>query len=295
MGIWHKLGPWLTPCLIVVEVALVWSGLLRVGTAIMIGIGIEAVVLIVAVTRAVFAVRRFSAQRSGGATVWSSLEDGLAALVPPTAARVIVGEIRLFGALLAQVFRRGANQHARSYSYHASARTLTAVILGLLIFESLVVELILVFTLSGTPWPWILLGLHVYAILWMLALRASMSTRPHTLESDGVHIRDGVFTDVVIPYPSVRNVKIARSTTSQGMAMRTGLKIDPGDRSAVLAYGQPNVTIAVDPTARILLNGRPTETPFDQISITVDQDPQRFVDDLVASSPAGGASGEVMA
>lgn len=283
MGNWRKVGPWLTPCLIVVEIALVWSGLLRVGTAIIIGVAIEAVVLIVAVTRAVFAVRRFSAQRSSGVTVWSSVEDGLAALVPGAAAKLIVGEIRLFGSLLAQVSRRGAGRQARGYSYHTSARTITAVVLGLLIFESVVVESILMFTLAGTPWPWILLGLHVYAILWMLALRASMATRPHTLESDGVHIRDGVFTDLVIPYPLVRKATVAKNN-SAGMAVRTGLKIDPDTRSAVLAYGQPNVTITLDPAGRVLLNGRPTGTPFDQISITVDRDPQRFVQDLAVAS-----------
>src|SRR5262245_33254720 len=85
--VWRRLGPWATPVLVVVEVALVWSGVFQVRTAIVVGLVVEALLWATAVSRTIAAVREFGRGRSGGLDIWQALEDGLAQLVPRRVAR----------------------------------------------------------------------------------------------------------------------------------------------------------------------------------------------------------------
>lgn len=62
----RRLGPWLTLLLLVVEIGLVWSGLLSVTGAIVTAVALEALLALTALTHAVVAVRRYRALRAHG-------------------------------------------------------------------------------------------------------------------------------------------------------------------------------------------------------------------------------------
>ena len=73
---------WLLPVLIVVEIILVWTGWLDLGTAIGVTLAIEVLLVVVAGRQLFVAVRRYRRQRTAGLGVWAALEDGLTVLLP---------------------------------------------------------------------------------------------------------------------------------------------------------------------------------------------------------------------
>jgi hypothetical protein len=156
--------------------------------------------------------------------------------------------------LLALLFRR----YSSGFGYGRMFRPIVWVLVALTIVEGCVAELVLGFILAGTFWPWLLLGLHVYGLLWLVGLLASLTTRPHVLRSDVLVLRDSVFTEISIPLSAITSF----SPISRPGILRSGLKVD-GD-TALLAYGDANVAVHISSVDDRRLAG------VRQLHITVD-------------------------
>ena len=191
---------WLLPVLIVVEIVLVWTGWLDLGTAIGVTVAIEVLLVLVAGRQLFVTVRRYRRQRTAGLDVWAALEEGLTVLLPRPLARVVSLEPRMIACLLLWLFRRrrpGAGQ----FSYHRRSWGGALLILVLLTVpvEIFVVELLV-------PWAWlrwVLLIAALYGVLWFGGLIASLKVLPHRLEAGGVRLRHGNLAEVLIPYHEI--------------------------------------------------------------------------------------------
>lgn len=282
---WRRAGPWMTPLLATVEISLVVSGLLAVRTAIVVGLVIEAVLWTTAFSRAAAAVRRYRSARREGIDGWVAAEDGLALLVPRPAARLLLIEARLLTCLARWVSGRHEGTSPDAFSYHRGIRPLLGAILVLVVCEGTVVDAMLAFLLPGTPWVWVGLGVHLYALVWLAGFLASMAARPHRLSPDALVVRDGIFIELFIPYAVIEGVRVARRPNFG----RSGFKIDPYTGDALLAVGDANVTIDLDPTQPM----QPTRTghalTLRTLRITADE-PAGFVAGLLAHAPAFGVN-----
>lgn len=76
--------------------------------------------------------------------------------------------------------------------------------------------------------------------MWLMGLLASMYTRPHLLTDTGLVVRDSVFNELSVPYDAILRVAQVDHPNSG----RSGLKLSPADRTAVMAYGIANVEIS---------------------------------------------------
>ena len=195
---------WLLPVLIAVEIVLVWTGWLDLGTAIGVTVAIEVLLVVVAGRQLFVAVRRYHRQRTAGLDVWAALEDGLTVLLPRPVARIVSLEPRMIACLLLWLFRRG-RQGAGQFSYHRRSWGGALLILVLLTVpvEIFVVELLV-------PWAWlrwVLLIAALYGVLWIGGLIASLKVLPHQLEAGGVRLRHGNLAEVLIPYHEIADVE----------------------------------------------------------------------------------------
>ena len=146
----------------------------------------------------------------------------------------------------------------RAFGYGRGVRPLVHVLLALTIVEGLVVEVVLAVLLHGTFWPWLLLAAHIYGLLWILGLLASFTVRPHLLGPDTLLLRDSAFTELAIPLSAITSVM----PVNRANVFRSGLQVD-GD-TALLAYGDANVALRLDPVGDPRLAGVAT------LHITVD-------------------------
>ncbi|GLY66681.1 hypothetical protein [Amycolatopsis taiwanensis] len=269
------LGAWITPALLAVELVLVWSGLLSIGRAILLAIVVEVALAITALGRGIIAVRRFRAGRAAGQSGWAAAEDGLAQMLPRPVARALLIEVRLWVCLLRWITRRHDGRSTNAYTYGRNLRLMLFALLSLSVLEGAVVEVVLGVLLPGTPWPWVVLGLHAYALVWIAGLATSLHTRPHLLEDGQLRLRDSVFAEITIPVSAIIGARPVRRPGP----LRSGLRSDPSDGTGTLAYGETTIALALDPDQPLYTEGRPAITGLTVLHITAD-DPGRLLDDL---------------
>src|SRR4029453_15301013 len=82
-----------------------------------------------------------------------------------------------------------------------------------------------------------LLVIDAYGILIVLAIAASIVTRPHVVAADELRIRWGVFFDLRIPRAAIASVRVVRNDNERGT-----VKLD-GDRLAVAIASRTNVVV----------------------------------------------------
>lgn len=266
--------------LVIVEVILVWSGWLDLGPAIGIAVAVEGLLLVVVFTRLIAAWRRVRHSRAAGVDGWEVVEDALAEVVPRRLARFILFEPRLVASLgrwLSGAYPRTQN----AFRYDANLRAIVWVAAALVILEGAVVDLILMLAIPGSVWVWVVLGLHIYGLVWLLGFQASCVTRPHLLDGDSFRLRDSVLTEVVVPTAAVLDVYRVRVENFG----RSGLKIKAEQHTALLAYGDANVTLTLDPNQPVAVTGQPGPASLRTLTVTIDH-PAPFIDAVRHLVPA---------
>jgi len=268
---WHRIGPWLTPALVVVEVALVTSGLVSIRNAVVVGVVIEAALWVTVLSRVVVGARRFRAERRGGFDRWAAAEAGLAAVVPRPLARFILLEPHLWACLVSWALRRPGPAGPGTFRYDRGLRWVFILVIALVVVEGAVVDGVVALVAPGTAWVWVVLGVHLYALAMLLALRASFVTHPHLLAVSGLQLRDGVFTQIDVPAEAVVDARPARRAN----VGRSGFKINPDEHSALLAFGDATAVLTLDPGHPVTVNGQPCTDALTALWVSVD-DPGRF-------------------
>lgn len=192
--------------------------------------------------RLIVAVRSYRADRAAGLDGWGAAEDGLARVLPRKVARLLLVEPRLFAALIRWAARRPEATGDDTFSYHRGIRPMLLVFIALLVVEGVVADLLVAVSLPTSPWVWLVLTLHLYALVWFVSFYASMVVRPHEARADALHVRDGIFTELVIPWPAIEAVRVVRRQSFG----RSGFKVCLGDGTALLAMGDATVCIDLD-------------------------------------------------
>ena len=131
------------------------------------------------------------------------------------------------------------------------------------------------------PWPGVRLVLDVlgvWGVLWMLGLTAALTVKPHLLDDAGLRIRNGVATDVPVPWDAVATVAPRQRAREKSRAVQLDHE---GDSVLVnvVTGSQTNVDIVLrHPLPLPLPSGVETVTG---IRLHVD-DTRRFVADARA-------------
>lgn len=227
-----KLKPWISVALGLALVTLYLTG--RVDGPIALGaVAILEGALILWASWGLFrSVRGF---RKAEGDPWKGLEAALAELLPLQAARFVVMELRLWGALSAWIRRRPYTPD--DFPYHA--RSQMGLLMGVLILvtpaEIAILEILI-------PWPWlrvVALVLALYALLWILMLFASLRSMPHRLEPYGLRLHHGVLAGGIVPYDRIAEAQVAlRKAPKSG----DGLQIDQ-ERAFLAIDGETNLVL----------------------------------------------------
>ena len=194
------------PLILLVDIALVVTGVLDPGTALLVGLSLEALALVFAGRQVVAMALRYRRSRAAGLDVEAAVEDGLAVSLPRPVARVLALEPRVFINLWRKLFNRRPLR-PNEFAYHK--RSPVGPLLGLVLFtapiEVFLFELLI-------PWAWLrvlLAVLAVYGVVWIAGYAASLQTLPHRADSDALHLHYGLLSRVAIPYEAIESVGLA--------------------------------------------------------------------------------------
>lgn len=272
-GVVRRAFRWLLLVVLLVEAALIWSGELGFGGAILVVAGIEVVVLLLGVGEGILVVRGYRGGRRAGLGPWAALEGGLALVLPRPVAKLVVSEPRMFVCLARWAFGK-AEYGETDFGYGKGSA------LGmLLVMVLLTAPIEVVFWELLIPWAWlrwVLLVLSVYSVFWLLGLYASRITLPHRLEEDGLRLHQGLFAEAFVPYAGVEGVERKRRKSPRG---GDGLQSSPDGDTAYLAInGKVDLTLALGNPVTVRGFLRDTG-PVGTIHVAADE-PERMLREL---------------
>jgi hypothetical protein len=163
-----------------------------------------------------------------------------------TVRRLVAAEFRLYRTVGPWLLRRtDGPAGATRFSYACVLRPVLWTFIGVSAVEVVAFHLLI-------PWPGVRLALDVlgvWGLFWMVSLTASLSTRPHLLEAEGLRIRYGVGTDVLVPWEAVAAVAERRRSREKSRAVQ----LDRQPAGSVL-----HVVVASQTTVDVTLR-RPVE------------------------------------
>ncbi|MFD2093620.1 hypothetical protein [Blastococcus deserti] len=157
------------------------------------------------------------------------------------ARRLAVAEFRQYGALRRWLLRRpDIPAGATGFSYVGIVLPVLWAFIVVSALEVVIVHIVV-------PWPTVRLVLDVlgvWGVLWMLGLTASLTVTPHLLDDEGLRIRNGVMTDVPVPWEAVTAVAVRQRARERSRAVQVDRDGD-GVVLNVVAGGQTNVDITL--------------------------------------------------
>ncbi|MCX2727432.1 hypothetical protein OO015_07985 [Thermomicrobium sp. 4228-Ro] len=219
---WLKRALWV---LVVANVLLAVAGILDTGTVLVVVGLLEAAALTLALALPCRALR---AARHSGESRTDKVLIALSSVLPDRLARFIVLELITFSTL-ARWFLRRVPAPAQSFTYRK--RSMLGVVL-LLVLLTTPGELVLVHAVLPWTWArWVAAAVSVYALLWLLALWASLRVHPHEIDDGTLVLRWLYLHAVHIPLDTVHAVVERSERSPVGVTASSSMATPPGSRS----------------------------------------------------------------
>ena len=244
-------------------------------------IATELAFLILAAILTVRVWRQFKRNRTEVGDFWIALEEAVARQVGPIAARLIVGEPKLWAAIFIW-FSGRSRRDRRGFRYAASSNLgiVAIVALGLVVLEGVGGGLLA----RLAPWPWLSLVLFIvsaYAAVWIIGMYASLRAFPHRVTAEGLLLRYGVLGEAWIPW---RELDQAVKETRASPGGMDGLSTPDG--IATLAVGGQTL-LTVRRRSPGVVKGFLRETAgIGEIRVAAD-DPDAFLAAIIEETPHG--------
>ena len=204
-----RIGRWVLPVLIVVEVVLLLSGLIDVGQGLRLALLVElslAGLVPLELWVIVTAVRR---ARRRDEDLPEALASALGKVLPRRLARFAVHDFMLVRALWMGA-RRTIDARAEEIPIRYG-RDMLLMLWVVLVIDSVLVVLLHV----ALPWDWprrALLLLGIAGFVWLLGFICTLYVYPHTAGSDRLRLRFAAMRDYTVPLRAVASVDVEPRT-----------------------------------------------------------------------------------
>ncbi|GAA1770707.1 PH domain-containing protein [Agromyces humatus] len=211
-------------------------------------------------------------------TITSRPETSVWRRVGRLAKRVLMFELRIYASIARFVARRPAIPHgAVGFGFHKPVLTILIVFIVLSAVEIPIIDLIV------HPWPGVripLLVLGIWGVTWMIGLLCAYLMRPHTVGPDGIRVRGGLETDIVLSWDDIASV--ARNRRVDQPKSPKFVEAD-GSRTLVMRINdETDIEIELERPTVVRLPGHGAnggDQAVTAVRIWVD-DPQRFMDEV---------------
>lgn len=274
---------WAIPSVVLLQVGLVWSGVLTVGQAVVVGLTLEVLLIGVVLAELALARRAYRTSRAEGADGQQAVEEALRAVLPGPVAKVVGMELGLFRSMWRWIRRRpDVAPGQQTMSYGSEIRPIMWIMVFLAPLEILVIELLL-------PWETariVLLVLAIYGTVWVLGFLGALSSRPHVVGNGNLKLRFVHFVSVSIPLRGEVSVKKARhSGYKKSVNIHDGILAMPiGDST--------NLTLTL--SAPVMVRPKPgaPEQEISEVRFSAD-DPEKALELLQSHNPKVASEGDV--
>ncbi|WP_326558973.1 hypothetical protein [Micromonospora sp. NBC_01796] len=160
------------------------------------------------------------------------------------------------------------------FGYLGVIKPILGVFIGLSVVEIPILDLIVRNVVPWEPARWIMLGLSVWGLLWMIGFFASIKIHPHVIGDTGIRVRVGAGIDITVPRQEIETVSRSYRSMPSGRSVQVE---EVGDRRVlhIVVGSQTSVDVRLRRPLTFVLPGGETE-PVDELRLYAD-DPDAFV------------------
>lgn len=184
------------PLVIVVELVLLFSGVLDLVSAVWVVILVEVSLLIFVIFEFWVIAKAVSAARRSGTELSFALENVMSEFFPNLVARALRHDILLLRAIgMLLTGRRDVKQHEVALPYSGPLVPMLAVITVVDGFVAFGLHMLI-------PAGWVrtlVLIVGLLGLIWLFGFIATLIVYPHTLSDDRIRLRFGAFQDIIVP------------------------------------------------------------------------------------------------
>jgi hypothetical protein len=128
----------------------------------------------------------------------------------------------------------------QAFSYLGVVKPILGVFIGLSAVEVPIFDLIVRHVVPWHPARWIVFGLGIWGLLWMIGLFAGLTINPHVTGATGLRVRQGTSVDLTVAWADIDTVSKAYRSLPSSKAVqveqdgdRTVLTISTGSQTSV--------------------------------------------------------------
>lgn len=259
-----SVGRWLIPAVIVLELALLATGVIDLGTGVQIVLVIELLLFVLVLVQARAAWATYRDARADGDDEVSAAGTALDAVLPAPAAAVFKQDLLLWRALFLAVRRKkDASADEAAIAYGKDVRLTMWLVL-------IADGVLLVVVHAALPWPTartVMLVLGVLGVLWLAGFVATLYVYPHCVSPRRLRLRFASFYDISIPTSLIKSARIEKK--SRGMRRSAEVV---GDNLVMEVSSSTNVIVELSETHSVKL--RRAEHPITTIHWYADEPAQ---------------------
>jgi hypothetical protein len=192
------------------------------------------------------------------------------AAVGPLLRRAVVTEAAMWRSLYRWARRRPLplGPGDDPFGYLGVVKPILGIFIALSAVEIPIFDLIVTHVVPWRPARWIVLGLGIWGLLWMVGLWASMTIHPHVVTDTGLRVRNSSGIDIWIPWADVaalrkryRSLPSSRTVQVEQEGARRILHISVGSQTSI-------DVVLRRPTTFDLPKGR--SAPMDELRLYAD-------------------------
>jgi hypothetical protein len=167
------------------------------------------------------------------------------------------------------------------FGYLGVIKPILGVFIGLSIVEIPILDLIITNVVPWRPARWIMLGLSVWGLLWMIGFFASIKIHPHIVGDPGIRVRLSAGIDLMVPWEDIETVSHRYRSMPSGKSVQIE-EVDDHRVLQIVVGSQTSVDVRLRRPVVFPLSKGPTE-PVDELRLYAD-DPDAFVRKARAAS-----------
>lgn len=238
---------WASLVVVLVNVALVWTGAVDAGRAIGIVLAVEAVLWVLIAVLILGAASGYRERRRDGMARREALALAARDVVPAPVLWILRHEASMITTWWLVVRRtRDVPPGAVPFSYGREQLPLFATIASVSVIEIVPIHLLV-------PWPWlrvVLLVASLYGAVWIIGFYQGLRRRPHYVTDDDLMLRCGPSGIVTVPLAEIASgQRKAAHWSSSGVQF-------PDEHDVAVSYsGETNVRLELRSGARVTADG----------------------------------------
>ncbi|MCZ7375791.1 hypothetical protein [Micromonospora sp. WMMC250] len=126
------------------------------------------------------------------------------------------------------------------FGYLGVVKPILGIFIGLSVVEIPIFDVVVTHVVPWRPARWIVLGLGIWGLLWMIGLYASMTLHPHVVGDRGLRVRLSSGIDVFVPWTDVealrkryRSLPSSRSVQVEQEGDRQVVSVSVGSQTSI--------------------------------------------------------------